>query len=211
MAVAFVVAQSYIMAQLFSAPPYLLSASGVGYLSLGPFAGGLLGALFAGAAGDPLIAWAAARNGGVYEPEYRLLLAAPGLLMGAGLVLFGHLAQVRASYYATAAAHGVDVFGILCVAVAAGAYGIDAYRDMSSEVFIVGMVFKNFVFYGFSYFVNGWTARAGPARVFYVMGGVGFALVLSTPLLFFYGKRYRSWWHRRNLLEKLRVKTHAEL
>ncbi|KKY16034.1 putative mfs transporter [Diplodia seriata] len=56
MAVAFVVAQSYIMAQLFSAPPYLLSASGVGYLSLGPFAGGLLGALFAGAAGDRLIA-----------------------------------------------------------------------------------------------------------------------------------------------------------
>lgn len=215
MAVAFLVAQSYVMAQLFSAPPYLLSASGVGYLSMGPFIGGLLGALAAGAASDPLIAWAARRNnsggnGAVYEPEYRLLLVVPGLLMGAGLMLFGYLAERQVSFYATATAHGIDVFGILCVAIAAGAYGIDAYRDMSSEIFIIGMVFKNFVFYGFSYFVNDWTARAGPAQVFYVMGGVGFALVLSAPPLFFFGKRYRSWWHRHNLLEKLHVKTHAE-
>ncbi|KAF4537043.1 MFS transporter [Lasiodiplodia theobromae] len=216
MAVAFLVAQSYVMAQLFSAPPYLLSASGVGYLSMGPFIGGLLGALAAGAASDPLITWAARRNnrstgGAVYEPEYRLLLVAPGLLMGAGLMLFGYLAERQVSFYATATAHGIDVFGILFVAIAAGAYGIDAYRDMSSEIFIIGMVFKNFVFYGFSYFVNDWTARAGPAQVFYVMGGVGFALVLSAPPLFFFGKRYRSWWHRHNLLEKLHVKTHAEL
>lgn len=210
LSVAFLVAQSYVMAQIFSAPPYLLTASGVGYLSMGPFIGGLLGAIFMGLVSDPLIGWASRRNRGVYEPEFRLLCMFPGLLMGIGLMVFGHLCEQQVSYYATATAHGIDLFGILCVAIAASAYGIDAYRDMSSEIFIIGMVFKNFVFYGFSYFVNDWTADAGPAQVFYVMGGIGFAMVVSTPPLFFWGKRYRSWWHRNNLLEKLHIKTHAE-
>ncbi|GME65294.1 putative mfs transporter protein [Neofusicoccum parvum] len=211
MSVAFYVAQSYVMAQIFSAPPYLLTASGVGYLSMGPFIGGLLGAVFMGVVSDPLIGWASRRNGGVYEPEYRLLCMLPGVLSGLGLMLFGHLCEQQASYYVTATVHGIDLFGILCIAIASSAYGIDAYRDMSSEIFIIGMVFKNFVFYGFSYFVNNWTATAGPAQVFYVFGGIAFAMVVSTPPLFIWGKRYRSHWHRHNLLEKLHIKTHAEM
>ncbi|KAH7032350.1 major facilitator superfamily domain-containing protein [Macrophomina phaseolina] len=210
LSVAWYVAQSYVMAQIFSAPPYLLTPSGVGYLSLGPFIGGLVGSVVMGMVADPLIEWASRRNKGVYEPEYRLLCMVPGLLMGVGLMLFGYVCEEQASYYATATVHGVDLLGIMCVVIASANYGIDAFRDMSSEIFIIGMVFKNFVFYGFSYFVNDWTADAGPAQVFYVMGGIGFAIVLSTPPVFFWGKRYRSWWHRHNLLEKLHIKTHAE-
>lgn len=62
---AFFVAQSYDMAQIFMAPPYSLDAAGVGYLSVGPFLGGLLGALFMGASLDPLIKWCAKKNNGI--------------------------------------------------------------------------------------------------------------------------------------------------
>ncbi|KAF2447159.1 MFS general substrate transporter [Karstenula rhodostoma CBS 690.94] len=208
---AFFVAQSYDMAQIFMAPPYLLSAAGVGYLSLGPFIGGLLGALFLGGTLDPLIKWCAKKNNGIYEPEYRLLGMIPGLLTGVGLVVFGYMAEKHFSYYATATFHGMDLFGICCATIATSAYAIDAYRDMSSEIFIAGMVFKNLIFYGFSYFVNDWTATDGPAQVFYVFGGVSFAMVGTAPIIFFWGKRYRSFWHRHNLLEKWGVRTHAEL
>jgi hypothetical protein len=208
---AFFVAQSYDMAQIFSAPPYLLSAAGVGYLSLGPFIGGLLGSIFLGASLDPCIKWCARRNGGVYEPEYRLLGMIPAITTGIGLMVFGYMAQNHYSYYATAFFHGMDLFGIVCAAISASAYVIDAYRDMSSEIFIMNMVFKNFLFYAFSYFVNDWTAKEGPAKVFYVFGGIAFGMVATTPVFFFWGKRYRGWWHRHNLLEKWGIRTHAEM
>lgn len=208
---AFFVAQSYDMAQIFMAPPYLLSASGVGYLSLGPFLGGLLASLILGPMLDPLIKWCAKKNGGVYEPEYRLLGMIPSLLTGVGLFAFGYMAENHFSVYATATMHGMDLFGIVCAAISASAYIIDAYRDMSSEIFIANMVFKNFLFYGFSYFVNDWTAKDGPAKVFYVFGGVAFVMILTAPVFFFWGKRYRSFWHRHNLLQMWGIRTHAEM
>jgi MFS family permease len=209
---AFFVAQSYDMAQIFMFPPYNLSAAGVGYLSVGPFLGGLLASILLGGTLDPItVKWCAKMNEGVYEPEYRLLGMIPSLLTGVGLCVFGYMAEEKFSYYATAFFHGLDLFGIVCAAISASAYAIDAYRDMSSEIFIANMVFKNFLFYGFSYFVNDWTFEVGPAKVFYTFGGISFALIATTPIFFYYGKRYRSYWHRHNLLEMWGIRTHAEL
>jgi MFS family permease len=208
---AFFVAQSYVMAQIFSFPPYSLSAAGVGYLSLGPFLGGLLGSILIGVTLDPFIKWCAKKNKGVYEPEYRLLSMIPAVTIVIGLCLFGHFAQLGSSYYLTAFFHGMDLFGIVIAAVSASTYVLDSFRDISSEVFIMNMVFKNFLFYGFSYFVNDWTQRDGPADVFYTFAGVAAAMVITTPVFFFWGKRYRSYWHRHNFLQKWGISTHAEL
>lgn len=208
---AFFVAQSYDMAQIFMAPPYLLSAAGVGYLSLGPFLGGLIGSILLGWTLDPLIKWCAKKNGGVYEPEYRLLGMIPSVATVIGLCLFGYLAEQGSSFYATAFFHGLDLFGIVCACIASSTYVLDAFRDISSEVFIVNMVFKNFLFYGFSYFVNDWTARDGPAIVFYVFAAAAGAMIISAPIFFFWGKKYRSYWHRHNLLKKWGITTHAEV
>ncbi|KAF1851655.1 MFS general substrate transporter [Cucurbitaria berberidis CBS 394.84] len=205
------VAQSYDMAQIFMAPPYGLTAAGVGYLSLGPFLGGLFGSIMLGATLDPLIKWCAKKNGGVYEPEYRLLGMIPSIFIVIGLCLFGYLAEKGSSFYATAFFHGMDLFGIVCAAIAASTYVLDSFRDISSEVFIMNMVFKNFLFYGFSYFVNDWTKRDGPAKVFYVFGGLAAAMIVTTPVFFFWGKKYRSYWHRHNLLQMWGITTHAEL
>jgi hypothetical protein len=208
---AFFVAQSYVMAQIFMAPPYLLSAAGVGYLSLGPFLGGLLGSLLLGATLDPLIKWCAKKNKGVYEPEYRLLGMIPSVTIVIGLCLFGHLAEQGKSYYLTAFFHGMDLFGIVIAAISASSYVLDSFRDISSEVFIMNMVFKNFLFYAFSYFVNDWAASDGPAVVFYTFAGLAGAMIITTPVFFFWGKKYRSYWHRHDLLQKWGIATHAEI
>jgi MFS family permease len=208
---AFFVAQSYDMAQIFQFPPYNLSPAGVGYLSLGPFLGGLLGSILIGATLDPLIKWCAKKNKGVYEPEYRLLGMIPSVTIVIGLCLFGYLAEQGSSYYLTAFFHGMDLFGIVVAAISASTYVLDSFRDISSEVFIMNMVFKNFLFYGFSYFVNDWTASDGPAVVFYVFAAAAGAMIITTPVFFFWGKKYRSYWHRHNLLQKWGISTHAEL
>lgn len=41
----FYVSQSFVAAQIFALPPYLLNAAGVGYMFVGPFLGGLLGSI----------------------------------------------------------------------------------------------------------------------------------------------------------------------
>lgn len=202
------VSQAMSLAQIFQAPPYNLSAAGVGYLSLGPFIGAAIGSIVMSFINDPIIKWCARKNKGVYEPEYRLLPGIGGLLVGAGLMGFGALAQRGETYYATATLHGVTLSGVITIVVAVSGYALDAFHDMNDEIFIAMIIFKNFLFYGFSWFVNAWIASSGPSHVFYAFGGIGFAMTLSIPLMFVFGKRYRSYWARHNLLKKFNIKTH---
>ncbi|KAJ4366494.1 hypothetical protein N0V83_008130 [Neocucurbitaria cava] len=199
----FYVAVAFVIAQLFSPPPYNLTAAGVGYMSLGPFIGGALGCLLVGALMDPLTIWLTKRNHGVYEPEFRLPLVAIGVLCGAGLFGFGSLADTQGSIYAIAFMWGLALFGISFIVGPCSAYAIDAYRSISDEIFIANIMFKNFLFYGYSYFVNNWTASAGTAPVFYTFGGIAFGLTATTVIVYIFGKQYRAFWARHNLMDKL--------
>ncbi|KAF2201000.1 MFS general substrate transporter [Delitschia confertaspora ATCC 74209] len=204
------VSTSMVTPQIFMAPPYSLNPAGIGYLSTGPVVGGIVASLLVGSTGDPLVKWCAGRNEGVYEPEYRLLGMLPSVVAGAGLVGFGYATQNGESVYVTATMLGITIFGIVAASIAASAYILDAFRSMSSELFIMNMVSKNLVMYGFSTFVNEWMREEGPVRVFSIFGGVAWALVVTTPVVFFWGKRYRGFWHGHNVLERLKIGTHAE-
>lgn len=204
------VSQAMSLAQIFQAPPYNLTAAGVGYLSLGPFIGATIGSIVMALVNDPIIKWCAVKNKGVYEPEYRLLPGIGGLLVGVGLMAFGALAQEGKSYYATATMHGITLAGVIMVVVAVNGYALDAFHEMSGDVFIAMIIFKNFLFYGFSWFVNTWIGSSGPSHVFYVFGGIGFAMTISIPFMFVFGKQYRSYWARNNLLIKMHIKTHHQ-
>jgi hypothetical protein len=198
----FYVSQSFVAAQVFAFPPYLLSAAGVGFLFVGPFLGGLVGSIILALIMDPLILWCSKRNGGVYEPEFRLIPVALGLIGGVGVVSYANVLQSQGNLYVASFLWGLGLFGMIFILTPANSYVVDAYRDLSSEMFISNMMFKNFLFYGYSYFVNNWAASAGPGQVFYVWGGMTFALALTTIPLYIYGKRYRSYWCRHNLLTK---------
>jgi hypothetical protein len=201
---------AFVLAQLFAPPPYLLSPATIGYLSLGPFVGGALGSIILGLLSDPMIKWCARRNRGIYEPEYRLIPCLVGVVSGVGLMLFGYLVSIGASYYACAAVHGLMLFGVMFICIGTSNYALDAYRGMANEIFIASMSMKNLILYGFAYFVNNWTASAGPRHCFYVWGGLAFALFATLPFMFVFGKKYRSYWARHNLLEKWRIRTHEE-
>lgn len=149
------------------------------------------------------------RNKGVYEPEYRLLVMVVGLTSGVGSIVFGYITGSGKSYFAAATMHGMLLFGSCTILISSSAYVLDAFREMGNEIFIMSSVVKNFIYYGFTFFINTWVEEAGSAHVFYVLGGISFGLVLTTPILFVYGKRYRSFWYRHNLVEKFHLKTHA--
>ena len=81
---------------------------------------------------------------------------------------------------------------------------------MTAEIFIASMAVKNMVIYGFSYFVNTWTAEAGVRHCFFIWGAISLALGATVPIAFIFGKKYRSYWARHNLLVKWGIRTHTE-
>ncbi|KAK5188362.1 hypothetical protein LTR96_011339 [Exophiala xenobiotica] len=205
------VAQAIVLAQIFSPLPYLLTPTGVGNLFLRPFTGGVIATIILALLSDPIIKACARKNNGVYEPEFRLVVFPFGLLAGAAMMGWGIACERNVSVYATATLHGNTLFGILFVAISASGYGLDAFRDLSSEMFVAGIIYKNFLFYGFSNFVNNWLVTSGPGAVFYALGGLDLGLVALAPIVYIFGKRYRSIWARYNILERLHIRAHPEI
>lgn len=145
------VAINLLIAQVFSAPPYLLSTAELGYMSGGPAVGGLFGALAAGATSDPLIEWASRRNKGTYEPEFRLMIVVPALITAAIAYLpFGYLIEAGKGPVVMSTLWGIGSASLQFIMTAAGTYVVDSYRDINVEIFIATMVVKNFLFFGFS-------------------------------------------------------------
>jgi MFS family permease len=79
-----------VLAQVFPLPPYGFNSAQIGYLSVGPFIGNLLGAFYGGYLGDRSILYFARRNKGYFEPEMRLYnLHIPAVCLCGGLIMFG--------------------------------------------------------------------------------------------------------------------------
>lgn len=75
---------------------YNFTAPQVGLVYVSPFVGGIIGTAVAGKVSDVIVRWMARRNDGVYEPEFRLVMAFPVAICTAmGLMGFGWSAKQR--------------------------------------------------------------------------------------------------------------------
>ncbi|KAH8645576.1 major facilitator superfamily domain-containing protein [Ilyonectria robusta] len=199
-----VIGISLVIAQIFSAPPYLLNTAQLGYIAFGPVIGGSIGCIICGALSDPVARWMTKRNNGIYEPEFRLpLMLLLPFVSTIGYFLFGNLITEGKSPVAAAAMWGVVFVSVQVAAVSTGAYIVDAFRDISVEAFIISMTVKNFLWFGFSYFLNDWLATKGASSMFGTIGGIQLGLSLTTIPMYIYGKRTRAWWHSNNALRVL--------
>jgi len=198
-------------AGIFAGPPWFFNASQIGYLSTGPFVGGLIGSAIVAWTSDPIAKWMTKLNKGIYEPEFRLVHLTIALICcGVGMFGYGHFTQVGYNANVCAVFQGIMMTGVLIGTISPVAYALDAYRDSSNEIFIMNMLFKNFLFYGMSNVANNWIAASGPFQLFSVCAGTSMGLVppllslliqcaLALPIYIF-GKRLRSFWSRHNLL-----------
>jgi hypothetical protein len=140
-----------LVAQLFAVPPYNLSTAQVGYMFTGPIICGLLGCAICGLTSDPVCRFLAKRNEGIYEPEFRLVIMILNpIFCSLGYFLFGKLVAEEASIFVVSLVWGLAFISVQICSNAAGSYLVDAFRDISVEVFIISMAFKSFIFFGFS-------------------------------------------------------------
>jgi MFS family permease len=148
---AWYVVVSYVIAQIFAGPPHNLTAAQIGYMSAGPTVGATLASVVNGLISDPIARALARKNHGMYEPEFRLVLIVPMLVTCAlGWFLFGNLIEMGKSAPVVSVVWALSSASMQFCLGAVGTYMVDAYPTISTEVFIIGMVVKNFLFFGLS-------------------------------------------------------------
>ncbi|KAK5731454.1 hypothetical protein LTR17_011342 [Elasticomyces elasticus] len=202
------VGSAIILSGIFSGPPWSFNAAQIGYLGAGPFIGGMIGSILVAVGSDPIIKLMTKRNNGTYEPEFRLVfMSIGGVTCGIGMFLFGYAMATGAAAEVCAFLQGLMMFGVLIGIFSTLSYGLDAFRTQSNEIFVMNMVFKNFMFYGLSNYANPWVAKSGPAEIMYVFGGTSILLSLLAIPVYVYGKKMRSWWSRHDLFVLLKMQT----
>ncbi len=126
-----------------------------------------------------------------------------------GMFFFGYTLAHGSAAELCAFLQGVMMVGVLIGIFATLSYGLDSFRGQSNEIFVMNMLFKNFMFYGLSNFANPWVFDSGPEQIMYVFGGTSlFLCVLAIPV-YIYGKRLRAWWSRHDLFVTLKMQTRS--
>lgn len=183
---------------------YQFNALQTGLVYISPFVGGILGSAVAGRVSDVIVKAMARRNGGLYEPEFRLVMAIPiAITTVIGLMGFGWSAQVHDHWMVPTAFFGIISFGCTLGSTTSITFCVDSYRQYAGEA-LVTLNFSKNVLHGlvFSLFVTGWLTDDGPKSVYIWIGVIQLILLLFTIPMYIYGKRARMWTVRKNLMER---------
>jgi hypothetical protein len=210
--------------QIFSAPPYNFTVLQVGSINMSGFVGSLIGTFLAPPLSDWMATALARRNKGVYEPEFRLMIMIPYVVLAiCGLVAFG-TSVTKQEPWPVAVILG---FGVFALGTQLGATGIvtylsDCYRDRAGEAFSVPVAVKNIFTFGMTFYINvfyrassltehiGLDCGFRPTKCFrnYVRDRCRrnrhYYSIVPSPISmliirYIYGKRIRSWNHRHGL------------
>ncbi|KAM0717839.1 hypothetical protein Q7P37_006171 [Cladosporium fusiforme] len=183
---------------------YNFTAMQVGLVYISPFIGGIIGTAIAGKVSDIVVRYMARRNGGIYEPEFRLVLVIPiAISTVAGLMGFGWSVEERNNWIVPTVFFGIISFGCSLGSTISISFAVDSYRQYAGEA-LVTLNFSKNILHGlvWSLFFNRWLEDDGSKLVFNAIGGIQLACMLTTIPMYIYGKRCRMWTVRRNLMEK---------
>ncbi|KAK8158883.1 major facilitator superfamily domain-containing protein [Phyllosticta citrichinensis] len=171
---------------------YGFKASMVGLSYLSPLIGVFIAAFYTGPVGDRFVLWRARKNAGILEPEFRLWLFVPSLIiLPAGLILWG-----------VGAAHSVHWFGLVFAAGAIActntvgitlsvAYAIDSYRALGGESIVTVILVRNTMSFAIGYGITPWVDGMGLEKCFITAAFVGLAQCLTFLLMVKWGKGLR--------------------
>ncbi|KAF2016396.1 MFS general substrate transporter [Aaosphaeria arxii CBS 175.79] len=196
--VSFFVGTAYTLAQIFTPPPYSLNVAQNGFFFTGALVGGILG-ISAGPICDFTARFLSRRNKGIYEPEFRIPVCLLAVVVFAiGWFTFGwaldHPAKGRVVLCSFC--YGAICFGTSVASTSGGLYILDSFKSYSTEIFILQMMIKNFLFYAFSTFINEFAAKEGPGHMCRVFGIVTVCGFVSCIPMYMFGKVNRVWVHK---------------
>ncbi|KAF1974265.1 MFS general substrate transporter [Bimuria novae-zelandiae CBS 107.79] len=183
---------------------YHFTALQVGLVYISPFVGGVLGTAVAGKISDLIVRFMARKNDGVYEPEFRLIMAIPiSISTVIGLMGFGWSVEERDNWVVPTVFFGVISFGCSLASTTAVTFVVDSYRQYAGEALVTLNFCKNILHgFVFSLFFTHWLQASGPKDTFVAVGGIQLGCMLFSIPMYIYGKRARMWTVRKNFMEK---------
>ncbi|RFU36121.1 hypothetical protein B7463_g241, partial [Scytalidium lignicola] len=175
-----------ILAAIFLGPPLFWDEVKTGYAYAGAFIGAILGFVVSGLMADWSAKFMTRRNGGIYEPEFRILLVIPQLICGcAGLYGFGVTASrvIDFGWFWPVFFFALEVMGMVIGAVASALYIVDAHRDIAIEIFTCLLLFKNFFSFALTWKAYDWLVQSGTYHTFMAIASVQVVVcLLSIPM-----------------------------
>jgi MFS family permease len=137
LAVGWLIVLSESVAHIYEDTSYNFTPLQVGLVYISPFVGGVLGTAVAGKVSDLVVRFLARKNDGVYEPEFRLLMAVPITLATViGLMGFGWSAEERNNWIVPTVFFGVISFGCSLASTTAVTFVVDSYRVYAGEALV---------------------------------------------------------------------------
>ncbi|KAK7415508.1 hypothetical protein QQX98_005861 [Neonectria punicea] len=194
-----------IVAAIFIGPPYFWGEVKAGYAYTGAFVGAICGFLIAGLLADSSVKYLTRLNRGIYEPEFRILLVIPMLIIG-GIGLFGFgltagdVLSGKYTYHVPLVFFGFEVAGMVIGAVASSLYIVDAYRDLTIEGFTIMIIFKNFFSFALTFGAYDWINEGGIRPTLLAIASIQVVVCLLSVPMYVYGKRVRAFYHRHDIL-----------
>ncbi|KAJ9499861.1 hypothetical protein H2202_004851 [Exophiala xenobiotica] len=183
---------------------YNFTSLQAGLVYVSPFIGGVLGTAVAGKVSDIIVRYMARRNGGVYEPEFRLVMGIPiAISTSIGLMGYGWSVEERDNWIVPTIFFGLISFGCSLGSTTSITFCVDSYRQYAGEA-LVTLNFSKNIFHGlvFSLFFAQWLEEDGPRTTFLCIGVIQVVCLVSTIPMYIYGKRARMWTVRKAFMEK---------
>ncbi|EEU38868.1 uncharacterized protein NECHADRAFT_45906 [Fusarium vanettenii 77-13-4] len=178
---------------LLTQPPYNLTPTFLGIVNIAPFVVGLIAAPLAGWMADAVAKSLARRNGGVFEPEFRIVL----MIIGAPIFIlsfigFGESVARGQPLPVVLAWLGVQHAGFPFVIQAALSYVLDCHAHESNLAFVVIAFFKAIFSFIATSFLTGFMIKVGVRPFFFGVAGVTTAVLSLSLPVYVFGKKFRS-------------------
>ncbi|KDE04372.1 hypothetical protein MVLG_05164 [Microbotryum lychnidis-dioicae p1A1 Lamole] len=181
---------------VLNAPPYNWAEKWTGLASAGQIVVSFLLLPLVGVLGDRLVTYMARRNGGVHEPEVRLMtLAFPTIIGVFCAVLFGYAFShpYKVHWFAILFSYAGVYFAFIAASVAGLTYLLDAYPTRSGSVLTLVCGCRGLISFGMTYSLTPTTDRLGHFAAYGMYAGVMGALGIGGFCLYLFGKRLRLW------------------
>lgn len=206
MAVVWLIVISETVSDIFKSSPYGYSQQTVGLFYLGPFIGGVLGSLFTSLTGDKLTRIMVARNKGIYEPEFRLIMLIPAtFFMCFGLMGYGWSSDDADPWIAPVIFFGCLSFGSSMASTTVITFTVDSYKMFAAESLVSFNFAKNLLGFIFSLFNTNLFEKRGGKNTFVIYGCVQAFIGLFGFVIYIYGKVFREWTDKKEMMKPLYV------
>lgn len=170
---------------------YGLSPSMIGVTYVSPIIGSSLSILVNGYFGDLFKIYMSKRNGGISEPEHRLWLTLPFLLIvPGGLILWGVDADQGISVWGLIIAMGLLGSGSISSSISIN-YFHDCYREMSGAGMVPIIVIRNLMSFCIGYGVTPWV-ESGLKACFISAAFIAMFCFSTFFIMVIWGKRWRN-------------------